>query len=151
MATRSPHEPAHSQEAAAPRAAAPKPRRISAPRVLPESRQFWEAAQEGRLLVKRCEDCGETHFYPRDICPHCLSSRTAWMQADGFGTIYSFSTTGRGEAAYTIALVTLSEGVTMMSNLIDCDPARLAVGHPVRVVFSESESGQQVPMFTLDR
>lgn len=151
MAAHSPRNPTPSQEAAVPCAAAPEPRRIPAPRVLPESRPFWEAAQEGRLLVKQCEDCGEAHFYPRDICPHCLSHRTAWRQADGLGTIYSFSTTGRGEAAYTIAFVTLSEGVTMMSNLVDCDPARLAVGRTVRVVFRESENGQRVPMFTLDQ
>lgn len=151
MATRSPHDPGSSPEAVASHVAAPTPRRIPAPRVLPESRPFWEAAQDGRLLIKQCEDCGEAHFYPRDVCPHCLSSRTAWRQAEGLGTIYSFSTTGRGEAAYTIAFVKLREGVTMLSNLVDCDPARLAIGRPVRVVFVESESGQRVPVFTLDR
>ena len=123
-------------------------RKIPAPRALPESQAFWTAADEGRLLVKTCTDCGETHFYPRDICPHCLSDRTEWLQAAGTGQVYSFSTMGKGEAAYTLAFVALDEGVTLMTNLVDCDPKGLSIGQRVRVVFQPSEGGHAVPMFT---
>jgi hypothetical protein len=70
------------------------------------------------------------------------------VQASGFGRIYSHSTMGRGEAAYTLALVTLDEGVTLMTNLVDCDPAALAIDQRVRVVFKPSDGGHAVPMFT---
>jgi len=123
-------------------------RKIPAPRALPESQAFWTAADEGRLLVKTCTDCGEPHFYPRDICPHCLSDRTEWLQAAGTGQVYSFSTMGKGEAAYTLAFVALDEGVTLMTNLVDCDPKGLSIGQRVRVVFQPSEGGHAVPMFT---
>jgi uncharacterized OB-fold protein len=123
-------------------------RRIPAPRVLPESLPYWTAADEGRLLVKKCRACGEVHHYPRDICPHCLSADTEWLQAAGTGTVYSFSTMGKGEAACTLAFVTLDEGVTLMTNLVDCDPATVSIGQPVRVVFKPSDGGHAVPMFT---
>lgn len=123
-------------------------RKIPAPRVLPETLAYWQAADEGRLLVKRCRACGQPHHYPRDICPHCLSDDTTWTDAQGTGTVYSFSTMGQGDAAYTIALVTLDEGVTMMSNLVDCDIAAMRIGQRVRVVFKPSEGGHAVPMFT---
>ena len=123
-------------------------RTIPAPRVLPESLPFWRAADEGRLLVKTCLDCGQVHFYPRDICPHCLSERTEWRDAAGTGTVYSFSTMGKGDAAYTLAFVTLDEGVTLMTNLVDCDPAAVSVGQRVKVVFQPSDGGHAVPMFT---
>jgi len=55
---------------------------------------------------------------------------------------------GKGEAAYTLAFVTLSEGVTLMTNLVDCNPADVAIGQAVRVVFKPSEGGHHVPMFT---
>jgi len=134
---------------ARPPAPAAGPRKIPAPRVLPESLPYWTAADEGRLLVKRCRACGEVHHYPRDICPHCLSADTEWLQAAGTGTVYSFSTMGKGEAAYTLAFVTLAEGVTLMTNLVDCDPSQVAIGQAVRVVFKPSEGGHAVPMFTL--
>ncbi|MFW9616906.1 Zn-ribbon domain-containing OB-fold protein [Aquabacterium sp.] len=123
------------------------PRKIPAPRVLPESLAYWQAADEGKLLVKKCNACGEVHHYPRDICPHCLSSDTVWQQAAGTGTVYSFSTMGQGDAAYTLAYVTLEEGVTLMTNLVDCDPAKVAIGDKVRVVFKPTD-GHAVPMFT---
>jgi hypothetical protein len=123
------------------------PRVIRAPRALPEALPFWEAAKEGRLLLKRCADCGETHYYPRDICPHCLSSNTAWIDSAGVGEIYSYSTMGAQAARYTLAYVTLDEGVTMLTNLVDCDPAALAIGQRVRVAFKPSEGGYPVPMF----
>ena len=124
------------------------PSRLPAPRVLPESQAFWTAADEGRLLLKKCNACGEVHHYPRDICPHCLSADTEWVQASGTGTVYSFSTMGKGEAAYTLAFVTLDEGVTLMTNLVDCDPARVSIGDKVQVVFKPTEGGHAVPMFT---
>jgi hypothetical protein len=129
-------------------AAGAGPRTIPAPRVLPESRAFWDAADEGRLLLKKCSDCGRVHHYPRDICPHCLSANTVWQDSAGKGTGYSFSTMGKGEAAWTLAFVTLEEGVTLMTNLVDCDPASLSIGQAVRVVFKPSQGGHAVPMFT---
>jgi len=123
-------------------------RKIPAPKVLPETQAYWTAADEGRLLVKRCNSCGQAHHYPRDICPHCLSSDTVWQDAAGTGTVYSFSTMGAGDAAYTLAFVTLDEGVTLMTNLVDCDPATVRIGDKVRVVFQPSQGGHAVPMFT---
>lgn len=122
-------------------------RKIIAPRAHPETELFWQAAGEGQLLVKKCSDCGEVHYYPRAICPHCLGDRTEWLTTTGRGTIYSYSTMGKAESAYTLAYVTLDEGVTMLTNLIDSDPAALAIGQPVSVVFVPTEGGPPVPMF----
>lgn len=121
-------------------------RRIPAPRTLPDTLAYWLAADEGRLLVKRCTDCGEAHYYPRDLCPFCLSPATEWSEAAGTGSVYSFSSMGQGEEAHTLAYVTLDEGPTMLTNLVGA--AAYAVGQRVRVVFAASEGGHAVPMFT---
>ncbi|MDT4881203.1 hypothetical protein FQZ97_1170330 [compost metagenome] len=123
-------------------------RKIAAPRPHPETEPFWQAATEGKLLLKKCGDCDEVHFYPRAICPHCLSDRTEWITSSGRGKVYSYSTMGKEDAAYTLAYVTLDEGVTMMTNLVDCDPKSLRIGLDVNVVFKPSDGGPPVPMFT---
>ena len=124
-------------------------RKMPAPPVTPENKPFWDAAAQGKLLYKRCEDCGEPHFYPRALCPFCLSDRTAWAESAGRGTIYSFSPMRRGTPVpYAIAYVTLDEGYTMLTNLADCDFDALAIGQRVRVIFKPSEDGSPVPMFT---
>lgn len=124
-------------------------RLIPAPLVNPESARFYDAARKGVLLVGKCHECGEYHFYPRVLCPHCFSDRTEWIPAKGSGVIYTYSTLHRGvPVPYTIAYVTLDEGVSMMTNLVDCDPASLRIGARVRVVFKPAEDGTPVAMFT---
>lgn len=113
-----------------------------------ETQAYWDAARQGQLLLKRCEDCGHTHYYPRAICPHCLSSRTQWYPASGRGTVYTYSVMRRAPVPYAIAYVTLEEGVTMMTQLVDCDFNRLRIGQPVRVTFRTTEGGHGLPVFT---
>ena len=124
-------------------------RTIPAPEPNPETKPFWDAAAKGKLLIKRCRACGATHYYPRTLCPHCFSAETAWQEAKGEGTIYSYSVVRRGAPVpYAIAYVTLAEGVTMMTNIVDCDLDAVRIGQRVRVVFKPSEGGPPVPMFT---
>jgi uncharacterized OB-fold protein len=49
---------------------------------------------------------------------------------------------------YAIAYVTLDEGPTMMTNVVDCELDAVRIGQRVRVVFKPSEGGPPVPMFT---
>jgi uncharacterized OB-fold protein len=123
-------------------------RKIVAPPVNPETRPFWDAAAAGTLLIKKCLACGEMHYYPRALCPFCFSERTDWQTASGRGTIYSYSVMRRAGTRYAIAYVTLEEGVTMMTNIVDCDLDAIRIGQKVRLVFKPSDGGPPVPMFT---
>lgn len=113
-----------------------------------ETQPYWDAARQGQLLLKRCEDCSHTHFYPRAICPRCLSSRTQWYPASGRGTVYTYSVMRRAPVPYAIAYVTLEEGVTMMTQLVDCDLDQLQIGQAVTVTFRTTEGGHALPVFT---
>jgi len=123
-------------------------RKISAPAVNLETQPFWDAAAEGKLLIKKCTACGEPHFYPRTHCPFCFSDKTEWVEASGQGTVYTYSVMRRASIPYAIAYVTLAEGPTMMTNIVDCDLDSIKIGQPVRLVFRPSEGGPPVPMFT---
>lgn len=112
--------------------------------------RFWQATAENVLLIKECRDCGQPHFYPRMLCPHCLSDRVEWKAVSGLGEIYSCSTMmGRNGPGHTLALVRLDEGVTLMSNIVDSDPASLQIGQRVQVVFRQPrDNGPVLPLFT---
>ena len=126
-----------------------KERVVAAPPVNPETKPFWDAAAEGKLLIKKCLACGERHYYPRASCPFCFSDRTEWQAASGRGIIYSYSVVRRAPVPYAIAYVTLDEGVTMMTNIVDSDFDQIRIGRKVSLVFKPSEGGPPVPMFTL--
>ena len=121
--------------------------KIASPAVTSETAQFWAKANEGQFTVPQCRACGKFHWYPRANCPFCTSDKVELKPAKGTGTIYSFSVSRRGKDSYVIAYVTLDEGVTMMTNIVNADSAKLAIGQPVRVALVESENGQHVPMF----
>jgi uncharacterized OB-fold protein len=123
-------------------------RKIPAPIPHPETQAYWDAAQQQKLLVRRCRACGEAHHYPREICPFCWSNDTEWIEAKGEAEIYSFSTMRVGPAPYTLAYVTLVEGPRMMTNIVDCDPDKLSIGQKVKVVFRPCDDGKLAPMFT---
>ena len=140
---------------AAPAAAAPVERKLPAPLINPENQPFFDATAKGTLLIGNCKPCGEVHYYPRVICPHCGADGAEWIESKGTGTIYSYSTMHRGvPAPYTIANVALDEGVSMMTNLTGFAPGSLKIGQRVRVVFQEADGGTadkrgaMMPVFT---
>ena len=101
---------------------------------------FWNAAAEGRFILQRCEDCGKWVFYPRAICPHCWSTSLDWFETSGRGRLATWTTVHRPghpgwqpAVPYTIALIELAEGPTMLSHLlISPDAARLGMALRVR-------------------
>lgn len=123
-------------------------RKIPAPEASPETAPYWAAATAGKLVIRECGHCGKLHHYPRALCPFCFKPATGWREASGRGKIYAYSVMRRAETPYAIAYVTLNEGVTLLTNLIDCDFDRLRIGQAVKLVFQESEGGPKVPMFT---
>jgi uncharacterized OB-fold protein len=122
-------------------------RKYPAPQPNLETQAFWDAAAEGKLLIKKCDSCGELHFYPRAHCPFCFSDRTSWQQASGKGTIYTYSVMRRAPIPYAIGYVTLAEGPTMMTNIVDCDLNSIRVGQAVKLAFKPTEGGPPVPCF----
>ena len=122
-------------------------RKIPAPTPNLETQAFWDAAAQGKLVIKSCTACKELHHYPRALCPHCFSDKTEWKQMSGKGKIYSYTVMRRAPVPYAIAYVTLDEGVTMLTNIVDCDFDSLKIGQPVTVVFKPTDGGPPMPMF----
>src|SRR5687768_2326040 len=128
--------------------------RFDLPTVDAETQEFWAAAAVGRLLLRRCTECGLASFYPRRFCPSCWSSDVEWEQASGAAVLYTWSVVYandlppfRERLPYVAAVVDLAEGPRMMTNVIDCEPDDLAIGLPLRVTFEQRTDTVTVPVF----
>ena len=128
--------------------------RFDLPAPEPETEAFWDAARERRLLVKRCADCGEAHFYPRPFCPRCWSENVTWEEASGHATLYTWSTVHVNDlppfperVPYVAAIVELAEGPRMMTNVVDCDAEQLAVGMALEVRYRDLDDEFSIPVF----
>ena len=123
-----------------------------APMINVETKSFWDATTEGKLMLPRCNDCGTVIWYPRAFCPECSSFDLTWFEATGLGTIYSYTVNRRGQGdyrdlAYVLAYVELEEGPRVLTNIVDCDVESVAVGQTVEVVFHPTSNGAALPRF----
>lgn len=128
---------------------------LPVPAPTPVTLPFWEATSRQELRIPRCSDCGKAHFYPRTYCPFCSSDAIEWELASGDATLSSYVINYRPAPMFdkdtpqVIALVTLDEGVRMMTNIVGVspEPESLPLGMRLRVQF-EQRGDQWLPMFT---
>ncbi len=121
-------------------------RKPATPNEDPDNKPFFDAARDGKLLIGKCLDTGKTFFPPRHVSPFTLSNNVEFVESKGLGKIYSWSVQ-RGKEPYCLAYVTLEEGPTMMTNIVDTDLDAVATGQSVKLVFKPTD-GAPVPMFT---
>lgn len=128
------------------------------PRHLPvvdvETAAFWDACREHRLLLRHCNACGTTSFYPRPFCPACWSDDVGWVEASGRATLYTWSVVHRNDlppfderVPYVAAIVELDEGPRMMTNVVDVAHDHLRIGMPLEVVFRDEADDIVIPVF----
>ena len=59
--------------------------------IAPETDSEWhghfQAAREGRLVIRRCADCQRLRYPPGAGCPWCASLAWTWAPVSGRGTI----------------------------------------------------------------
>lgn len=115
--------------------------------------EYWAAAADGRLLIKRCADCMRTHAYPRPFCPHCWSDAVEWVEASGRASVYTFSIVRQNDLPpfkewlpYVAAIVDLEEGPRLMTNIVDCPIEDVRIGMEVELATREADD-ITVPVF----
>jgi uncharacterized OB-fold protein len=119
------------------------------------SAPLFDAAREGRLLIRRCPACAR--LFPPHLheCPD--GSALEWVDAAGTATLVTWSVdhgagvspqltsaTGDGEV---IAIVELAEGPWLHTAVPGVDPAALTAGMAMRVEFVALGGGEPVPTF----
>jgi uncharacterized OB-fold protein len=129
---------------------------IPPPMPQPESDFYWEKCKGHELWLRHCKSCDKAYFYPRDICPHCFSRDTDWIQSSGRGTLHTFSIVHRGptpafrdRVPYVVAIVEVECGARIATNLVEVEPEPTAikVGMAVEVVFEDLNDTISLPKF----
>ena len=116
------------------------------------SSRYWrECPQRYRYEAAKCTGCGKIAFPPRQVCSACRGRAFTRHVLAQEGTIETFTVirtapTGfADEAPYAVGLVKLDDGVRLMAQIVDCEPAELAIGGRARIEFrrvqKDGESG----------
>jgi len=118
------------------------------------SRPFFEGAREGRLRLQICGDCGSWAYPVTTLCQECGSRNIGWADASGRGVVYAHARLARpyhprhtDRLPLVLAEVDLDEGIRMVTNVVDVDPAGLKVGDAVELTFETFADGGVLPVF----
>lgn len=124
------------------------------PPVDAQSRSYWEACNQGRLVLQQCAACGHVQHYHRILCTRCGADRLTEVDACGQGSVRSFTVIRRAvssafdaDVPYVVALVELVEGPTMMSNLVESPLERIHIGVSVELTFERRSDAINIPQF----
>lgn len=122
------------------------------PNPMPWSQGFWEAAADGRLVLKTCLDCGHVDHPPYLYCTQCGSHRSEWRPACGRAKLVAFAVNTYGvpvafidDLPYVLAIVELPEGPRMISNIVGCAHDELRNGMMLEVVFERQDERVVLP------
>ncbi|MEU9315688.1 OB-fold domain-containing protein [Streptomyces sp. NPDC048295] len=118
---------------------------------------FWQGVAEHRLLIQRCGDCATLRFPWLPGCNACGCQEWDTVEASGEGTVFShvvmhhppfpaFGADGAG-GPYAVALIELTEGVRMVSNVIGVPCDKVRTGMPVRLEFLRTDDELELPVF----
>ena len=128
----------------------PKP----TPPIAPWTKPYWDAANEHRLLIQYCLACRKHIFYPRRVCPYCFNEEVDWVEASGKGKVYAFTVVHNNapsafleDMPFVIAVVHLEEGVSIMTNIVGCEPESVHSEMPVAVTFEALTDQITLPKF----
>ena len=120
-----------------------------------QSKPFWSACNEERLVIQQCKACGTNRFPATHYCANCQSDSYDWVESSGKGKVFSWIIVNHpvpgdiwGDAVpYAVGLIELDEGVRMVSNIIDCDHKKIVGDMRVEVTFEQAGDEFKLPKF----
>lgn len=118
-----------------------------------DTKFFWDGVNAHELRIQKRAD-GTLVHPPVPALWQDKEKATDYVVASGKGTVFSFvvhhapKVPGR-TLPFVIALVELEEGVRMLGQLRDVDPAEVEIGMPVRAMYIDFPEGDSGPAWTL--
>lgn len=118
-----------------------------------DTKFFWDGVNAHELRIQRRPD-GSLQHPPLPAVWQDKEAPIDYVVASGKGTVFSFvvhhapKVPGR-TLPFVIALVELDEGVRMLGELRNVDPAKVEIGMPVRAIYIDFPAGDSGPAWTL--
>ena len=118
-----------------------------------DTKFFWDGVNAHELRIQKRPD-GSLQHPPVPAVWQDKEATDEYQVASGKGTVFSFvvhhapKVPGR-RLPFVIALVELEEGVRMLGELRNVDPAMVEIGMPVRATYIDFPEGDAGPAWTL--
>ncbi len=120
-----------------------------------DTEAFWQATKRGELMLQYCPQSGRFQHYPRPVSIYTGGRELEWRKVAGSGTIYACTIVRvpgpglEGRLPLSVVTVELDEGVRILGNVLNADPAAVAIGQRVRLAWDEIDEEARYPAFEL--
>jgi uncharacterized OB-fold protein/nicotinamidase-related amidase len=129
------------------------PDRLPAPQPSDFSQPFWEATKRKVLLLQYDPQVQQYQFFARPVSIYTGRRNLEWRASSGRGTVYTYTLVHHApvpafarRTPYTVASITLAEGVRIMAHLINCRPQDVRIGMDVQLTW-EPRGEYNIPVF----
>lgn len=121
----------------------------------PDTKEFWTACTEHRLIIQRCGECGRHRFPPQPICFNCQSLEFEWVEKAQEGTVYSFAVARFpvhpslvDRLPYVIVVVEIddADGERIVGNFLG-EPDEIEIGQRVSLQWEDVKPGLTLPQW----
>ena len=115
---------------------------------MPSPRYWREIPQRYRLEANKCKKCGKILFPPRLVCQNCGAKEFEKIRLSDNGKVITFTVIRVApeqfttKTPYVVAIVETkacgeneSNGVRLMTQIVDCKIEDVEIGKPVKLVF----------------
>jgi uncharacterized protein len=118
---------------------------------------YREGLEAEELRLPQCDECGSTHWPPRDLCPACRSFDLSWRTASRRAVVVTWTVVHRAAlpdfarvTPFAVAVLDLvDDGVRVMGR-VDGPPDRLYVGASCSWQVVSGPDGSAVPLWHLE-
>jgi len=126
------------------------------PQITDQTRPFWSAAKQRKLVMQKCDRCGTLNFYPKPWCVECGNRGLDWVEVKPYGTIYSLTTAyavmmnypdWKDDLPVIMCIIDLDDGARMYGQLTDCAPDKAHIGMRVQAHFVDISEEAAIPKF----
>ena len=127
------------------------PTRIAAPRGH-DNKWWWDACDEGRILIQRCKNCQTLRHPPRPMCAECQSMQWDSIDSALDGEILSYTELNHPripgyQYPLICVVVRLGEGTNLVANVVGCEPADVHIGMKVKGRVEQVDEKTMLPQF----
>lgn len=127
------------------------PTRIASPRGH-DNGWWWEACDQGKVMIQRCTQCQTLRHPPRPMCGQCQSMEWDAIESSLSGEVLSFTELNHPripgyQYPLICAVIRLGEGTHFVANVVGCDPADVHIGMAVQGKVEQVDEKTMLPQF----
>jgi uncharacterized OB-fold protein len=113
--------------------------------------RFLDELKAGRIIARKCHNCGRILVPPRMYCEQCYRPTDEWVMIKDTGTVNTFSISHVGTDArrlktpILVAVIDLegaSRGMGILHTLGEAEPSRIRIGMRVQAVWKPADERQ---------